>query len=242
MVERTDEILRVENLAFEYGKVEVWRGIDLSLRSGEVAFLVGQNGSGKSTLFRCLAGLSKPKEGEMFLLGERFVGSSREQRAQLAFVSDTPTFYDDLTAQEHIQFVMRANRVTDEYPRAEELLEEFGLRTHAGQYPSSFSRGMREKLAIIIALLVRPQLYLFDEPYGPLDHAASEMVSAKIKECAQEGASVLLSCHHAVPNIVPDKVFLLEEGKVEQKEPSVLRGMWETVSSAMACDDDSDRA
>lgn len=103
MTDRPDGVLRAESLAYAYGKVEVWHDIDFALGKGEVAFLVGQNGSGKSTLLRCLAGLSKPRSGELFILGERFTGSSREQRSSLAFVSDAPSFYDDLTAEEHIQ-------------------------------------------------------------------------------------------------------------------------------------------
>lgn len=219
-------ILQVENLAFDYGRAEVWRDVEFEIAQGEIVFLVGQNGSGKSTLLRCLAGIAKQKAGEIFLLGRRFAGISRMQRAQISFVSDAPVFYDDLSAEEHIKFVLSVNRKNDDYTLAMKLLEDFGLTGHIKQYPSSFSRGMREKLALVIALIINPSLYLLDEPYGPLDGAASKMLSHKIKECISRGSSVILSCHHDIPDLKPDRVFLLDDTRLVEKDSSILGQMW----------------
>ena len=214
----TKNILRVEHLSYDYGATSVWEDVNLEISRGEVVFLVGHNGSGKSTLLRCLAGLSKAREGEIFLNEELFAGSAKEQRSHIAFVSDVPIFYDDLTAEEHIQFVLRANRRTEEYAYADQLLEEFDLERHKKQYPSSFSRGMKEKLALILALIVKPDLYLLDEPYGPLDHKASVLLSQKLQKCADEGAGILLSCHHAVPDLKAAKTFILQDSTLNRDD------------------------
>ena len=226
MSNQASEILRVENLHYCYGKVEVWRDLNLSLQEGKTSFLVGHNGSGKSTLLRCLAGMGSPTQGRVYLQGKQFLGTSRKERSRIAFVPDMPSFYDDLTAEEHIRFMMRVNRQEGEYARAERLLEEFDLARFTQQYPSTFSRGMREKLALVIALLTKAQLYLLDEPYGPLDNDASKLLSAKLQACTAEGATVLLSCHHAVPGLVPDKVFLLEDETLFHKDESYLQELW----------------
>jgi ABC-2 type transport system ATP-binding protein len=159
-------------------------------------------------------------------LGEPFSGKTREQRSKISFVSDTPSFYDDMTAEDHIRFVLQASHQGSEYERAEKLLESFALKRFVGQYPSSFSRGMREKLALVIAFTLRPELFLFDEPYGPLDRKASGILSSEIKARASEGASVILSCHHLIPDLKPSKVLLLDEGNLMIKSDSILDEIW----------------
>lgn len=203
-------VLRAESLSCGYGAVEVFRDVSLSMHAGEVTFLVGANGSGKSTLLRCLAGWDAPHAGEVEFLGERLSSSKRESRRLMSYVPDVPVFYDDLTAQEHIRFVLAANRADDRtHARAQELLEEFGLADHVHSYPSSYSRGMRQKLALVLACMGRPRLLLLDEPYGPLDPTASRVLSALLMRACAAGAAVLVSCHHEVPALVPDRVLRL---------------------------------
>ena len=144
------DVLYVEDLAYRYGKTEVFAGASLSLRAGEVAFLTGPNGAGKSTLLRCLAGWDAPAEGRVELCGRRFDGADRAQRSLLAFVPDVPSFYDDLTAGEHIRFVRQANRMSADDDPSERLMALFGLDGHRDQLPSAYSRGMRQKLALVL--------------------------------------------------------------------------------------------
>ena len=221
-----DTVLATENLSYCYGKLTVWEEVNLCVKSGEVIFLLGQNGAGKSTLLRCLAGRSCPASGEITLCGEKFTGKNREQRSKISFVSDTPSFYDDLTAEEHLQFVLRANGRGDDYTQAEKLLDDFGLLRYVRQYPSSYSRGMREKLALVIAFMIKPRLLLFDEPYGPLDSDASQMLSSLIKSNISTGSSVILSCHHSIPDLEPNKVLLLDEGALHTRDKSILDEFW----------------
>lgn len=209
-----DAALQVRDLAFGCGDVPVWEGVSFSLAPGEVAFLTGPNGAGKSTLFRCLAGWLAPHEGEIRLLGSPFTGRTRLEPGTLSFVPDVPTFYDDLTAVEHLELVLAANRADAARPRAEGLLERFGLTGRETLPPSSYSRGMREKLALVLALALRPRVLLLDEPHGPLDREASLVLSEELVAAAHEGTAVLLSCHHDVPGLVPDLSLELADGEL----------------------------
>ena len=127
---------------------------------------------------------------------------------------DVPTFYDDLTAVEHLELVLAANRADGARPRAEGLLERFGLTGRETLPPSSYSRGMREKLALVLALALRPRVLLLDEPHGPLDREASLVLSEELVAAAHEGTAVLLSCHHDVPGLVPDLSLELADGEL----------------------------
>lgn len=211
--------LRAEGLAFRYARIDVWRDVSFSLEPGEVAFLTGSNGSGKSTLLRCLAGWSAPTEGEVKLFGRPFDGADRAVRRRVAFVPDVPSFYDDLTAAEHLRFVLAATRAADAAPEAERLLGLLGLAAHGDQFPSSYSRGMRQKLALVLALAAKPDLLLLDEPYGPLDPEASKRLSALLSEARAGGAAVLASCHHDVPDLEPDLLLHLDGGRLRASRP-----------------------
>ncbi|RDB63096.1 ABC transporter ATP-binding protein [Gordonibacter sp. 28C] len=207
--------LRVENLAYRYGRTEVFAGASFALRAGEVAFLTGPNGAGKSTLLRCLAGWDAPSEGRVELCCERFDGSNRSQRSRVAFVPDVPSFYDDLTAGEHLRFVRQANRLGAADDPSELLMERFGLGGQRDLLPSSYSRGMRQKLALVLAFARLPRLMLLDEPYGPLDPGASGVLSELVEEARADGVAVLASCHHDVPNLAPDLLLHLEGGRLD---------------------------
>ena len=210
-----DASLEVRGLGFGYGDAPVWEGVTFSLAPGEVAFLTGPNGAGKSTLFRCLAGWLPPDEGEVLLSGHTFDGRTRLAPGTLVFVPDVPVFYDDLTAAEHLELILAANRAEDARPRAEALLERFGLAGRERLLPAAYSRGMREKLALVMALTLRPRVLLLDEPHGPLDREASLVLSEELADAASHGTAVLLSCHHDVPGLAPDVTLDLMDGALD---------------------------
>ena len=180
---------------------------------------MGSNGAGKSTLLRCLAGWDALDEGRVELLGRRFDGADRAQRTLVAFVPDVPAFYDDLTAGEHVRFVQRANRLDPADDLAEELMTRFGLDGKRDLLPLSYSRGMRQKLALVLAFARRPRLLLLDEPYGPLDPEASRVLSALLEEARAAGTAIVASCHHDVPGFCPDAVLRLEDGRLSAERP-----------------------
>ncbi|AEB06581.1 ABC transporter related protein [Coriobacterium glomerans PW2] len=207
-------LLDAFDLSIRYGRALVWNHVDIALYPGDIAFLVGPNGSGKTTLLKCLAGWMRPASGEIRVLGETLTGRSARLRGAISFVSDVPAFYDDLTAREHIEFLLRANREEGRRAEAEEMLEAFGLTGSCDAYPSAFSRGMREKLALVICLMTHPRLLLLDEPTGPLDPQSCELFGRYVKKAAEMGAAVLMSCHHDLPHVSADVVYELSGGHV----------------------------
>lgn len=206
--------LEVRDLAFSYGGFDVLQGISFSLEAGELAFLVGENGSGKSTLLRCLAGWADPTEGVVFLEGAPFDTADRHQRRKVVLVPDNPAFYDDLTADEHLAFVRQANRIDLEDDPSGVLMERIGLAGYGGRLPSAYSRGMRMKLALVMAFAAKPSLLLLDEPHGPLDPDAAAVLGGMVRDALDAGTAVVISCHHDIPGLRPDKVLKLEAGSL----------------------------
>src|SRR4029079_3371479 len=127
--------------------------LDLEVAQGQHVALVGHNGSGKTTLLRMAAGLLDPSGGEGRIMGEP--SGSMAARRSLSWLSDTPTFYDDLSLWEHLEYVARLHGVDEWEGRAEQLLQRIGLQDRRDDIPSTFSRGLRQKAAIALAF-VRP--------------------------------------------------------------------------------------
>lgn len=223
---QTSKVLAVSNLSYNYGKQLVWEQVNFSLNPGDVCLLVGQNGSGKSTLMRCLAGLDTPASGTIHVSGKLLVGTARDLRAELSFVSDTPPFYADMTAEEHIDFVLKANRRVNDHECAHWLATAFGLHEHLQRYPSTYSRGMRHKLAVVIALMVKPRLLLLDEAFAFLDQKTALLLSNQLASFAQEGASILLSCHQRIPLSCANRALQISEKSIKLINKDALEGLF----------------
>lgn len=239
MTRTSESILSVENLTCTYGDAEIIANASFDLSAGSITMLMGANGAGKSTLLRCLAGWSHPKAGAVSVCGKEWKPANRDLRARIAFVPDTPSFYDDLTAEEHLRFMLGANRKLDDYPYAEGLLKDFGLFPHRRQFPSSYSRGMREKLALTIAFSCEPALLLLDEPYGPLDRRSADRLSEEIDRMVGRGAAVLVSCHQAMPGLSVDSYMIIEDGAVRLESEYPEDAWW---MQAVAPHDDDEPA
>ena len=205
-------LLSASGLGYRYGSFIALRDVSLELGPGEIVALVGRNGAGKSTLLRCLAGWSELEAGTVT------AGSARAQThrrpAGIVLVPDTPSFYAELTAWEHLQFISQLHGRTAWQDEARRLLTALGLAGHERAYASSFSRGMQYKLALAVALLSRPDVLLLDEPFGPLDAISAEALYGELGRFAAEGRAVLVSAHQMPAGVEPDRYLLLEDGQV----------------------------
>lgn len=213
-------MLTIDHVKHQYGQQLVLTDIALTLPAGQVGILIGANGTGKTTLLQCIAGWLQPDKGDI-AINDIDIARDREYRQQLRFVPDTPDFYDEITAWEHLQFAARLHRLDktrddDWRETAEDLLIAFELDHYANAYPFTFSRGMRYKLALCMALLVAPPLLLLDEPFGPLDPTAATLLWDYIADHAHNGGSVLLSAHALPDNAQPDIYFVMRDGIVTQ--------------------------
>jgi ABC-2 type transport system ATP-binding protein len=208
--------LQAKELSRSYGDFQALKPTDVTLRSGDLAALVGPNGSGKTTLLLCLSGLLHPSSGTIQVKGHDLYREEIPARRELAYVPDVPVFYQELTAWEHLRFMALAHQAMEGFEsRAEELLRQFGLWGARNLFPHAYSRGMRLKLGLALAL-VRPfSVLLLDEPSSALDSQSTDMLIEKIRGLRASGASILLSTHDAaIAERLQAQVWELENGSL----------------------------
>ena len=178
-------MIRARGLAKRFGEREVLRGIDVDVPEGGFLLVTGRNGSGKSTLLRLFAGLLAPTEGELEV---------RAPRGSIGYLGHDPLVYGELTALENLELYGRLYRVPERRERIGMLLERFELWDVRRERVSTFSQGMRQRLALCRALLHDPALLLLDEPFAALDREGRSLLEAQLRELAT-ARTVVVSSH-----------------------------------------------
>lgn len=184
-------MLCVKNVTKKYGKLIANDNVSFDVADGEIAVLLGPNGAGKSTIIKCISGLLR-FEGEIILNG--CANKTLEAKRQLGYVPEMPAVYDLLTVGEHMEFMLRSYRMTDDNT-ADRLLERFELLDKKNKLGKELSKGMQQKLSICCALVHKPSVVIFDEPMVGLDPHAIKQLKEIFKELRADGASVLISTH-----------------------------------------------
>ncbi len=179
--------------------------IAFQVRSGELLGLLGSNGAGKSTTIKTILGLLKEWKGSVTF----------EEGTRYAYVPEQPVFYDSLTLWEHLELAAAASSFDDRkwQERARELIEYFQLEKVTHDLPSSFSKGMRQKVMLITAFMLRPDFYIIDEPFLGLDPRATKDFLKLIEKERARGAGILM-CTHVLDTAerVCDRFVLLANG------------------------------
>lgn len=186
-------VLEVKKVSKSYEKIRVLKNISLDIREGDITVLIGPNGSGKTTLVRAISGLVEFDEGEISILGAK--AGSDDARSVTSVSLDAPILYDDISALEHLEFSARINGLADWESKAKELLSEFGLLERKDDLPSSFSRGLRQKVALAMALIRPHRLLVIDEPFVGLDQRGKTALIDQIRRQAATGVSILVATH-----------------------------------------------
>ena len=189
--------LRIEFKEVEkrYGMRLALRGVNLAIAAGECVALVGHNGSGKTTLLKIAAQLTQPTRGEIsFHAGETFV-SLDEVKSRVGMVGHQTLLYDELTAEENLIFFAKLFGLPSPAQKARDALQPVGLAGRAGDLVRTFSRGMRQRLAIARALLASPGLLLLDEAGTGLDPEGQQWLASAIKRLRDSGCTILMSTH-----------------------------------------------
>ncbi len=207
-------LLKLEGVSYKYGSFAALSKATFEVAGGQLIALVGRNGAGKSTLLRCISGWTRASEGEIHILGRPIVQNERFVREHVVLLPDTPPFYDELTAWEHLQFVAQAHGWHNWEDEAEDLLNRYGLLNNRGAFPFAFSRGMRYKLALCMALLIEPRVLLMDEPLGPLDPVSADELWVQLNRHRSDGMTILLSSHQLPPEAHPDRYLVMEQGEI----------------------------
>jgi ABC-2 type transport system ATP-binding protein len=200
-----------------FGEHVALSGVNLEVRSGEVFGLLGPNGAGKTTALRILCGLLAPTEGGAWLGGVEVAANPLEARRKVTFVPDGAPLYSNLSARAHLELVGRLHGL-DERPLASEatrLLGALDLGDRADDPVGTFSRGMRQKVALACALLPRPPLLVLDEPLNGLDAPTTVVIKEVLRAWADRGGAVLYTSHLLdVAERVCDRIAILDRGRL----------------------------
>lgn len=178
-----------------YGMRMALRGVSLEIAAGECVALVGHNGSGKTTLLKIAAQLSRPSRGSIAFYSGGVALSAGEVKHRIGMVGHHTLVYDELTAEENLVFFAKLFRLPEPVARARQALEPVGLSRRAGDMARTFSRGMRQRLAIARALLASPGLLLLDEPGAGLDPEGQQWLGATLANLHASGCTIVMSTH-----------------------------------------------
>lgn len=219
--------LVVDNLAVHFGAVRALDGVDLAFLPGEISVLVGPNGAGKSTLMSVLLGLVRPTFGRV-LANDRVVASPNSQaalwlRENLGYLPEAISFSDNLTGKQILAFFASARGVPRK--RVDEVLERVGLAHAARRRVAGYSRGMRQRLGLGVAIIGTPELLILDEPTSGLDQEGLMLLWDILNTWKTNGRTVVLSTHElALIERRADRLFILMNGKLRAHgTPSELR-------------------
>lgn len=190
MTTATTPTLACTGLTRSYDGNRVLDGLDLTVRPGRVYALLGRNGAGKSTTFKIILGLMSPDAGTVEVLGEPW---SRSSLAHIGASVDGPAYYPHLSAADNVR--VHARLVGIEDGRIDDVLSMVGLQGTGRKRASSFSTGMKARLALAIALLTDPPILLLDEPQNGLDPEGIIELRRLIRELAARGRTVIISSH-----------------------------------------------
>jgi ABC-2 type transport system ATP-binding protein len=205
-------VLTTTGLSKVYGDRPALAPLDLTVATGERVALIGHNGSGKSTLLKLCVGLLSPSGGSATVDGHP--AGSMPARSAISYLADNPTFYDDLSVWEHLEYVARLHGVEDWEPHATDLLEHLRLTERRDQLPLTFSRGLRQKAAIALAF-VRPfELLLVDEPFVGLDAAGRDALLGLLDQAAADEATLVVATHELAFLDHADRMLVLAEGEL----------------------------
>ena len=195
--------LRFENIDKRYGRLYALRRVSLEVPAGECIALAGRNGSGKTTLLRIAAQLVRPSSGTLNFLGRSASASSApavnangaSSQQVTGFVGHATMVYDELTAEENLLLFARLQGIGDPVKRVARLLEDVGLSERRDSLVRTFSRGMRQRVAIARVLLHEPAILLLDEPATGLDPEGVHWLAKTLRRMRDEGRTMLMSLH-----------------------------------------------
>ena len=204
-------------LTKDYGDRPALLPLDLRVERGEQIALIGHNGSGKSTFLKLAAGMLDPSGGTVNIAGQ--AAGSLRARSLTSYLADSPTFYDDLSVWEHLEYVSRLHGVADWEQPAADLLAVVGLYERSDDLPMTFSRGLRQKAAIALAFCRPFQLMLVDEPFVGLDARGREALLEMLAGNVALNATSIVATHELGFAAAAERMVVLADGEIVYDGP-----------------------
>ena len=211
-------MLEIKNFSKSYnGSDFAIRDLNLTVCDGEIYGFIGHNGAGKSTTIKCIVGALDFSQGEILLDGVSIKDNPVEFKKKIAFVPDNPELYEFMTGKKYIDFIADIYQVNKK--ERVELIKKYAtaleLEDALGDYISSYSHGMKQKLALISALVHSPKLLVLDEPFVGLDPRASFNLKNIMRELTNNGVQIFFSTHVLeVAEKLCDKIAIIKDGKL----------------------------
>ena len=212
-------MLRIEHLSKVYGEKKAVDDLSLHILPGEIYGFIGHNGAGKTTTIKACCGILQYDSGEIYVDGISLKENPLLCKSKLAYIPDNPDLYEFMTGIQFLNFVADIFGVsgTVRQEKIRKYGDAFDLTKDLSQTISSYSHGMKQKLAIISALIHEPRLIIMDEPFVGLDPKASHLLKGMMREICDEGGAIFFSTHVLeVAEKLCDKVAIIKGGKLIQ--------------------------
>lgn len=210
-------MLRIEHLTKQYGEKKAVDDLSLHIKPGEIYGFIGHNGAGKTTTIKACCGILPFDSGEVYIGGKSIKESPLGCKSMLAYIPDNPDLYDFMTGIQYLNFVADIFGVSAS--RREELIhlyaDTFELTADLAQPISAYSHGMKQKLALISALIHEPKLIIMDEPFVGLDPKASHLLKEIMRKICDEGGAIFFSTHVLeVAEKLCDRIAIIKGGRL----------------------------
>ena len=211
-------MLRIEHLTKTYrGGKKAVEDLSLHIQPGDIYGFIGHNGAGKTTTLRSCCGILDYEEGKIWVNGHELKENVIACKQDIAFIPDNPDLYEYLTGIQYLQFICDIYQVdiTKRKERIKKYADTFELTMNLGDLISSYSHGMKQKLALISAFVHQPKLLMLDEPFVGLDPKAAHLLKGMMKELCEEGGAISFSTHVLdVAEKLCNKVAIIKQGKL----------------------------
>lgn len=210
-------MLLIDRYTKLYGKKVAVDNLSLHIEPGEIYGFIGHNGAGKTTTLKACAGILNFEYGNILIDGVSIKDKPMECKKKMAYIPDNPDLYGFLTGAEYLNFIADVYKVPLEIrnKRIEEFADKYGIIDDLGMPINSYSHGMRQKIAIISALIHEPKLILMDEPFVGLDPKASHTLKKQMREICDNGGAIFFSTHVLeVAEKLCDNVAIIKGGKL----------------------------
>jgi ABC-2 type transport system ATP-binding protein len=224
MTDPNRDAIVIQELTKSFDTVLAVDRLSVSIRAGEIFGLLGPNGAGKTTTIRMLSALIGPTSGEAWVAGFQVGKQNQEIRSNVGILTESPGMYDQLSAERNLSFYGEMYEVEDIPGQVERYLQMLGLWERRFEPVATFSKGMRQKLAIARALLHEPKVLFLDEPTSGLDPEAARLVRQFIAELREEGRTIVLCTHNLdEADRLCDRIAVFKSRLLALDNPTALR-------------------